>query len=58
VFRAKKADRLRLLYWDGTRLVMAYKRLENHTFIWPAVKDGLLNLPEEDLILKIHMAQK
>jgi transposase len=41
VFRAKKADRL---YWDGTGLVMAYKRLEQHTFTWPAVKDGLMIL--------------
>ncbi|MFJ1290847.1 IS66 family insertion sequence element accessory protein TnpB, partial [Paracoccus yeei] len=29
-----------MLYWDGTGLVMAYKRLEEHTFTWPAVKDG------------------
>lgn len=28
VFRAKKADRLKLLYWDGTGLVMAYKRMD------------------------------
>ena len=42
VFRAKKADRLKLLYWDGTGLVMAYKRLEEHTFTWPAVTDGLM----------------
>ena len=34
VFRAKKADRLKLLYWDGTGLVMDYKRLEEHTFTW------------------------
>ncbi|MFT3687641.1 IS66 family insertion sequence element accessory protein TnpB [Paenirhodobacter sp.] len=27
VVRAKKADRLKLLYWDGTGLVMACKRL-------------------------------
>jgi transposase len=40
----KKADRLKLLYWDGTGLVMAYKRLEEHTFTWPAVKDGLMML--------------
>lgn len=42
VFRVKKADRLKLLYWDGTGLVMAYKRLEEHAFTWPAVKDGLM----------------
>lgn len=39
VFRSKRADRLKLLYWDGTGLVMAYKRLEEHTFTWPAIKD-------------------
>jgi transposase len=43
VFRAKKTDRLKLLYWDGTGLVMAYKRLEEHEFTWPAVKDGARN---------------
>ena len=44
VFRSRKADRLKLLYWDGTGLVMAYKRLEEHTFTWPAIKDGVMNL--------------
>ncbi len=44
VFRGKWADRLKLLYWDGTGLVMAYKRLEETTFIWPAIKDGLMAL--------------
>lgn len=32
VFRAKRADQLKLLYWDGTGLVMTYKRLEETTF--------------------------
>ncbi|WP_323006436.1 IS66 family insertion sequence element accessory protein TnpB [Pseudorhodobacter sp.] len=40
VFRSRKADRLKLLFWDGTGLVMAYKRLEDATFTWPAIKDG------------------
>jgi len=44
VFRAKRADRLKLLFWDGTGLVMAYKRLEETTFAWPAIKDGLIPL--------------
>ena len=44
VFRARRADRLKLLYWDGTGLVMAYKRLEASTFTWPAVKDRVMAL--------------
>lgn len=44
VFRAKRLDRLKLLYWDGSGLVMAYKRLENMTFTWPAIRDGMMRL--------------
>lgn len=44
VFRAKRADRLKLLFWDGSGLVMAYKRLEDATFTWPAIKDGMMAL--------------
>lgn len=44
VFRAKRMDRLKLLYWDGTGLVMAYKRLEDTTFTWPAIRDGMMAL--------------
>jgi transposase len=44
VFRSKRADRLKLLYWDGTGLVMAYKRLEDHVFTWPDIRDGLMML--------------
>ncbi|AWI62293.1 hypothetical protein AB395_00006670 (plasmid) [Sinorhizobium fredii CCBAU 45436] len=44
VFRSRKADRLKLIYWDGSGVVMAYKRLEEHTFTWPGIKDGLMTL--------------
>ena len=44
VFRSRRADRLKLLYWDGTGLVMAYKRLEGGGFTWPAIKDGPIAL--------------
>jgi transposase len=44
VFRPKRADRLKILFWDGTGLVMAYKRLEDSTFIWPAIRDGVMTL--------------
>ena len=40
VFRSKRADRMKILFWDGSGLVMAYKRLEDNSFTWshcPAV---------------------
>ena len=44
VFRAKRADRLKLIYWAGSGLVMAYKRLEDNSFKWPAIKNGVMRL--------------
>ena len=44
VFRAKRAARLKILLWDGTGLVMAYKRLEEGKFAWPSIHDGVMKL--------------
>jgi len=44
MFRAKRAERLKILFWEGSGLVMAYKRLEETTFTWPAVRDGVMSL--------------
>jgi len=43
-FRSRKADRLKLLFWDGTGLVMTCKRLEHATFTRPAITDGVMAL--------------
>ena len=44
VFRSRRADRLKLVFWDGTGLVMIYKRLEDQGFVWPAICDGVMSL--------------
>jgi transposase len=44
VFRAKRADRVKLLMWDGTGLVLVSKRLEDGKFRWPRVEDGVMRL--------------
>ncbi|WP_291729899.1 IS66 family insertion sequence element accessory protein TnpB [Leisingera sp. F5] len=44
VFRAKRADRMKILFWDGSGLVMACKRLEKSSFTWPAISDGAVTL--------------
>jgi transposase len=36
VFRSKRGDRLKLLYWDSDGLAIWYKRLEVGTFAFPA----------------------
>ncbi|WP_434290715.1 IS66 family insertion sequence element accessory protein TnpB [Celeribacter sp. SCSIO 80788] len=44
VFRSKRADRLKLIVWDGTGLVMVYKRIEGRGFVWPNVRNGVVSL--------------
>ena len=44
LFRAKRSDRLKLVFYDGTGLVMIYKRLEEQGFVWPAIRDGVMTL--------------
>ena len=34
VFRSKRGDRLKILVWDGTGLVLVYKVLESGSFAW------------------------
>ncbi|KFI25382.1 MULTISPECIES: IS66 family insertion sequence element accessory protein TnpB [Paracoccaceae] len=41
---SRSADRLKILFWDGSGLVMAYKRLEADSFTWPAIRDGAMTL--------------
>jgi len=44
VFRSKRGDRIKVLLWDGSGLVMAYKRLEEGKFAWLAPHDGVMRL--------------
>ena len=44
VFRAKRADRVKIVVWDGTGLVMYWKRLEKGGFKWPPVVDGVMRM--------------
>jgi transposase len=49
VFRSKRADRIKLLVWDGTGLVLIWKRLEASSFKWPPITDGVMRLSAAQL---------
>ena len=44
VFRAKRADRVKILVWDGSGMVLIAKRLEQGKFAWPPVSGGVMRL--------------
>lgn len=49
VFRAKRADRVKLIFWDGTGMVLVSKRLEDGKFRWPGVADAIMRLSAAEL---------
>jgi transposase len=44
VFRSRRPDRVKLILYDGTGLVLIMKRLEAGRFKWPPVTDGVVRL--------------
>lgn len=49
VFRAKRANRVKIIAWDGSGLVMMWKALGEGAFKWPPVSDGVMRLSPAQL---------
>jgi transposase len=49
VFRSKRADRLKIVAWDGSGLMLFWKRLEQGAFRWPPISDGVMRLSASQL---------
>jgi transposase len=49
VFRSKRADRVKIVAWDGSGLVLFWKRLEQGAFRWPPITDGVMRLTSAQL---------
>ena len=49
VFRGKRADRIKILWWDGTGLCLYAKRLERGRFVWPLTREGAVALTPAQL---------
>ena len=51
VFRNRKGDRVKVLCWDGSGLVLYYKRLDQGAFHWPRLNAGVLTMTPSELSL-------
>ncbi len=40
VFRAKRGDRVKIVHWDTSGLVLVWKQLEGGAFRWPHPRGG------------------
>ncbi|TJZ78199.1 IS66 family insertion sequence element accessory protein TnpB [Paracoccus hibiscisoli] len=49
VFRSKRADRIKLLVWDQTGMVLVHKRLEGGKLVWPQMRDGVMRISSAQL---------
>lgn len=44
VFRAKRADRVKIVWWDGSGVCLYAKRLEKAKFCWPRICDARVQM--------------
>jgi len=44
VYRSKRADRVKILVWDSSGLVLIWKQLQQGSFRWPPIMDGVVRL--------------
>jgi transposase len=54
VFRGKRGDLVKLLWWDGDGLCLLAKRLERGRFVWPQAENGSVCLSRAQLSMLLE----
>ena len=54
VFRGRKGDRIKVLWWSGDGLCLLAKRLEHGHFVWPAAESGAVSLTPAQLSMLLE----
>lgn len=54
VFRGRRGDRIKVLWYDGDGLCLFAKRLESGRFVWPRATDGVVALTPAQLAMLLE----
>lgn len=54
IFRGKRGDLVKLLWWDGDGLCLFAKRLERGRFLWPQAENGAVALSRAQLSMLLE----
>jgi transposase len=54
VFRGKRGDLIKVLWWDGQGLCLFAKRLERGRFVWPQADSGSISLTPAQLSMLLE----
>ena len=54
VFRGRRGDLIKVLWWDGDGLCLFAKRLERGRFVWPQASDGAVALTRAQLSMLLE----
>ena len=54
VFRGRRGDRVKLLWWSGDGLCLFAKRLERGRFVWPQATSGTVSLTAAQLSMLLE----
>lgn len=54
IFRGRRGDRIKILWYDGDGLCLFAKRLESGRFIWPQATDGVVSLTPAQLAMLLE----
>lgn len=54
IFRGRRGDRVKILWWDGDGLCLYAKRLERGHFVWPRAESGTISLSAAQLSMLLE----
>ncbi len=54
VFRGRRGDLIKVLWWDGDGLCLFCKRLERGRFVWPKAESGTVSVTRAQLSMMLE----